>query len=181
MATAGSVGKYFREQMVGDIRTYYEEARQVIFVELQKLDAFSVNRLRNDLREKHARIFVSKNTLIRKALGDLKGFSFDASYVRGSTGMVFLSGDPVEACKLLADFAKGKESFKIKGGVLDERPVDEKAIKEVAKLPSREVLRGMCVNALAAVLSNCVGVLNNILVQPLLVLQAIREKKEKEQ
>lgn len=179
MDTAGSVGKYFRKQMVGDIRKYYEEARQVIFVEFEKLDAFSVNLLRNDLREKHARIFVSKNTLIRKALGELKGLSLDEQYVRGSTGMVFLAGDPVEACKLLADFAREKESFKIKGGILDERPVDEKAVKAVAKMPSREVLRGMCVNALAATVGNCVSVLNNILVQMVLVVKAVQEKKEK--
>ncbi len=179
MDTTTSVGKYFRGKMVDEIRKHYDDTRQVIFVELEKLDAFSVNVLRNDLREKQARIFVSKNTLIRRALGELKGIPLDRQYVKGSTGLVFLQGDPIAVCKLLMDFAKEKESFKIKGGILDERAVDEKTVKDLAKMPSREILRSMCVNALAVALAGGIGVLHSMLHQLVLVMNAIREKKEK--
>jgi len=179
--TTNNIGKYFRERIVQDIRKSYDSSKKVVFVEIEKLDAFSLNQLRNNLRDKKARIVVSKNTLIKKAFGSGAAVALDEKYVKGSTGIIFMDGDPVDACKMLVDFAKDKESFKIKGGILEEQNLDESKLKALAKLPSQVVLRGMCVNVLASALGNCVGVLNNILVQFVLVINAIHEKKEKGQ
>lgn len=175
---SSSIGRYFRERIVRDLKKSYDQTQKVVFVEFDKIDAFTMNKLRNNLSEKQARLVVTKNTLISKVIQET-GSEIDLKDCKGNTAMVFFAGDLVESCKVLVDFTKEKEAFKIKGGVIDGQLIAEAKIKELSALPSQQVLRGMCVNALASTLGGCVGVLNNILVQFVLTIQAIHDKKQK--
>lgn len=175
---SSSIGRYFRERIVRDLKRSYDQTQKVVFVEFDKIDAFTMNKLRNNLSDKQARMVVTKNTLISKVLKDT-GSSVDLKDCKGNTALIFLAGDLIESCKILVDFSKEKEAFKIKGAVIDGQLLAEAKIKELSALPSQQVLRGMCVNVLSSTLGSCVGVLNNILVQFVLAIQAIHDKKQK--
>jgi large subunit ribosomal protein L10 len=58
----------------------------------------------------------------------------------GPTAVAFVHGDPVQAAKDLAEFARTHPALVVKGGVLDGRVVDADSVRQLATLESREVM-----------------------------------------
>lgn len=76
---------------------------------------------------------------------------------RCSIALVFAS-DMIGASKIIADLAK-EDKLTVKGGLMDGESLDVAAIKRLADLPSKQTLRGMLVNILAAPLSGLARVI----------------------
>lgn len=68
----------------------------------------------------------------------------------------------------------------IKAGILDGKVIEEKDVKALAALPSKEQLIAKLLGSMNAPLSNTVGVLSAIIRNAVGVVAAIRDKKEKE-
>ncbi|KKW32601.1 MAG: 50S ribosomal protein L10, partial [Candidatus Uhrbacteria bacterium GW2011_GWA2_52_8d] len=85
--------------------------------------------------------------------------------------------DEVAAAKLIAEFAKDRETIQILGGILEGKFVGSDAIKQLATLPSREQLLAMLVRSLNAPISGFVHVLAGNLRSLVYVLNAIRAAK----
>ena len=68
----------------------------------------------------------------------------------------------------------------IKVGILDGKVIDAKEVKALANLPSREELIAKLLGSMNAPIANTVGVLSGIIRNFVGVVEAYREKKEKE-
>ena len=114
--------------------------RQTFFViQHGSTPANSLDGLRTKLRAGRARYLVIKNSLAKKALDKAKLEKLSDS-LAGSCGFAFSSGDPVLSSKILVDFAKQNEGFKIQTGYMNGKILGLDEIKALANLPSREVL-----------------------------------------
>ena len=60
------VGLLVREQIVTKIKDESADIGACLFVSFEKTPAFSLNMLRNDLRDAGVRLFISKNSLASK-------------------------------------------------------------------------------------------------------------------
>ena len=89
------------------------------------------------------------------------------------------SADPVAVSKVLVTFAKEHEGFKVRGAVVEGQALTVDAVKALAALPSRDVLLAKMVGGMQAPVSGFVGVLAGVLRQAVLVMNAIRQSKEK--
>ena len=140
------------------------------------VSATSLDKLRAKLRGGKARYFAVKNTLGQKALerADLKEM---AGHVVGKCGITLTSGDPVFSSKVLMDFAKENESFKVQAGYLNGQIMGADQIKVLANLPSREVLLSRVVGQIQAPISGFVNVLSGTLRKFVTVVDAIAKKK----
>ena len=65
-----------------------------------------------------------------------------SSMMVGPTAVIWASLDPVQPAKLITEFAKQKESFLVKGGVMDGSALSIEQVEALAKLPSRNELLG---------------------------------------
>jgi large subunit ribosomal protein L10 len=92
---------------------------------------------------------IAKNTLLRRAAEGSK-LAEIAAHFDGPTAIAFSFGDPVGLAKILTEFAKDHESLKLRGGMLEGRPVDAAAIGTLATLPSLDALRGKIVGLIQA-------------------------------
>ena len=92
---------------------------------------------------------MAKNTLLRRATAD-SGAAAIAHCFEGPTAVAFSFGDPVGLAKVLVDYAKENERFKLKGGFMDGQPLGPAEIATVATLPSLEELRGRLAGLLQA-------------------------------
>jgi large subunit ribosomal protein L10 len=141
-----------------------------------KVPATNIDKLRAKLRSAKTRYLVVKNTLGQRALerANLKEL---AGHVQGACGIAFTSGDAVMPSKLLMEFAKENESFKVQAGYMQGRAMSLDQIKVLASLPSREVLLSKVVGTIQAPISGFVNVLAGTLRKFVNVVDAIAKKK----
>ena len=173
------IGLLTREKIVQDLKEKVTKTEGLFFVGFSKVGAFPFNLLRNALRDSQATIFVAKNSLFKKALSEL-GWEDINVLLDAETGAVFVDDkDVVKPCKVLVEFAKESEALTIKGGMIKDKKVTAKEVDALAKLPSKEVLLGAAVSALASPLSGFVNALNQVILK--FVWAIVEVKKTKEQ
>ena len=151
--------------------------RPVFFItQYAGVSAASLDKLRVTLRGSNSRYLVVKNSLGRKALGKGK-FSALADSMTGACGIAFTNGDPVLSSKILVDFSKVNEGFKVQSGFIDGTVIGADQVKALANLPSREVLIARVVGGVQAPISRFVRVLSGTVRRIVTVLDAIAKKK----
>ena len=91
---------------------------------------------------------MTKNRLVKRAL---TGTSFEtlSPLFTGPTAIAF-SDDPVAAAKVVVAYANRNDKLTIVGGGLAGRQIDVAEVRELASLPSLDVLRGRLIGLLQA-------------------------------
>ncbi|MFN4196938.1 MAG: 50S ribosomal protein L10 [Caldimicrobium sp.] len=173
------ITKAKKAEMLKNLREKLGRSDAVFIASFKGLKVIEVNEIRKLVREKDGEYRVFKNNLIRIATDD-SPFKPVMDYVEGPCALVFSYKDPVEIAKVLKEFIKNHSGLELKGLVFKGKGYDAKAIDELVKLPSKEVLMAQLLGTIQAPLANFVGVFSAILRQFLYVLKAIEEKKSKE-
>ena len=163
--------------IVQDIKKRLEKSQVVILTDYRGLNVAAITELRRQLREEGIEFKVVKNTLTKIAAHEL-GYDALKEQLEGPTAVAFSYQDPVAAAKILTKFAKGNDKLEIKGGMLEGNFLDLAAIRELADLPSREVLLGRVLGAFQSPLTAFAGVLQGNIRNLVYVLDSIREQKE---
>jgi large subunit ribosomal protein L10 len=173
------IGLLTRERIVEEIKQNLKGTEGCFFISFNKVGAFPFNQLRNNLRDSGATIFVAKNSLFKKTLGEL-GWEDIGSFLEAETGLVIVKDQDVAGpCKILAEFTKETEALSLKGGLIRDKKVTPKELNTLAKLPSREVLIGQVVFSFAFPLSGFLNALNQIILKFVWVIQEVKKLKEK--
>ena len=136
-----------------------------------------MDKLRSLLRQSKSKYVVVKNRLGKRALEKNAKLKPIAEHFTGACGITFSSGDPVGPCKVLVDFARENEVFKIQIGYLNGQIIGVDQIKSLASLPSREVLLSRVVGQIQAPISGFAQVLAGALRKMVTVLDAVAKKK----
>jgi large subunit ribosomal protein L10 len=162
---------------VAAIKDRLGRAKCMVVAEYRGLDVKEITELRQQTRDVGVEFKVFKNTLAARAATELDIEGLDA-YLEGPNAFAFGYDDPVASAKVLAEFAKTHEELVIKCGVLDGRVVDAAAVKELADLPSREVLLAMVLRGMQGPISGLVNVLQGTIRNLVYALEAVRQQKE---
>ena len=109
-----------------------------VLVDYKGINVEDDTKLRRELREAGVEYAVIKNTMIRFAAKEL-GFDLFDEHLNGTTALAISTGDDVvSAAKILNEYAKKHDNFKIKAGYLEAIPASE--VQKLADMPSREGL-----------------------------------------
>ena len=165
--------------LVDEIKEKIEKSQSIILVNNHGLTVEEVTKLRKELREHGVDYKVYKNTMLKRAF-DATGNEAANDLLVGPTVVAFGIEDAVQPAKILNDFAEDNERLEIKGGLLDGRIVSVDEVKELAKLPSREVLIAQLLGGLNAPIQGLATVLSGNIRGLAVALNQIREKKEEE-
>lgn len=175
MKTTG-LSRVSKEIIIGEIEKEIKK-RPAFFVAQQgPLSAAALDKLRVKLRPTNTRYLVVKNSLGRKAFDKTNLAAFGES-LTGTCGIAFTSGDVVASSKVLVEFAKENENFRIQKAYFNGETVGAEKIKVLASLPSREILIAKAVGGIQAPLSRFVGALSGTMRKIVSVLDAISKKK----
>ena len=168
-------------QKIEVLRDTSERIRDVRGIYLADFSGMSVEKLsllRKKCREQKVQFRVIKNTLLKRAFNE-RGITELDRFLEGPTGLVFSPRDSVAPAKILSDFAKEFEKPRVKAAVVDGRFYDTKAIAQLAKLPSREVLLSQLIGTFVAPMSNFLGAVNALLATPANMADALAKEKSK--
>jgi large subunit ribosomal protein L10 len=165
-----------KKVVVEEIKQKIQDAKSVVFVKFNGLTVAQDTELRREFRKNNVEYKVLKNTLIRRAFNDLGVTAFDED-LNGPTSVAF-GADETGAAKVIVDAVKKyDDKVAIKCAYVEGNKVDEKGVKELAAMPSKEQLVAKMLGSLQAPIANFVGVLSAMPRSLVIALNAVAEKK----
>lgn len=127
-----------KKLMIADLAVKLKDSTSGVLVDYCGITVEKDTKLRADLRKAGVDYTVIKNTYIKKA-ADIAGLEGFDSALEGMTAIA-VSADPIAPSKVLYNFAKDNEFFKIKAGFIDGRVISAAEVKNLAEIPSKEGL-----------------------------------------
>jgi large subunit ribosomal protein L10 len=145
--------------MVAELAEDFGRASIALVTEYKGMKAGESDDMRRRIRAVRGEFRVTKNTLLRRAIKDTNFAPLDG-HLGGPVGLILSYADPVELAKTVSSFKDFGEKFKIRGGVLDGKPLTPAEINELANLPPREVIMAQLLGLLQAPATQLVRLLN---------------------
>jgi large subunit ribosomal protein L10 len=160
--------------VVDEIAEQIDSAEAIFAVDYRGISVAQVAELRSKLRDVDARFRVVKNSLSERA-ADKAGAPDLKPMLIGPTALALVHGDAALAAKALNDAARQLNLLEFKGGLLNGVVLTADEVRSIARLPSRDVLRGQLVGTIAAPLTGLARGLNALITGIAIQLQAIAE------
>ena len=152
-----SLNRSEKEAVIKEVTDLAAKAQTLVMAEYRGITVADMTKLRTDARSKGVALSVLKNTLARRAVA---GSSFEVvgEQMTGALSYGF-SEDAVAAAKVVADFAKTNDKLVIRGGVYGGKALDADGVKQLASIPTKEVLLAQLCGLLMSPMSRTAVVL----------------------
>lgn len=165
-----------KKAQVEELVEKFQSAVSGILVDYRGLTVEEDTNLRAKLREAQVEYKVVKNTLVRFAANQV-GFEALDPVLNGPTSLALSFEDPVAAAKIFTEFAKENENLEIKAGFLDGKIIGIDEIKDLAKLPSKDVLIAKVMGGLNSPATKIACALSGIASSLARALDAVAQQK----
>lgn len=126
-----------KAKQVSTLSGFAQVAPFIVLAEFRGIKVSEVNQFRRDLEKNGMRYKVIKNTLAKRAFGEVGVAGLDQN-LKGMTGVVFSGADPIGSAKVLKDLLKTLPTLKVRAGFFDGAPLAANCVDTVSSLPSRE-------------------------------------------
>lgn len=154
-----------KQAKVKELSEKFKKAKMIVFTEYRGISVEDDTKLRANMRSENNEYYVVKNSTILYALKEagIEGIE----KLEGPTAIAIGYEDYVSPAKIVNDYAKTNDAYKIRAGIMDGKVVSLEEVQKLANLPSRDTLYAMLASAL-------LGNIRNLAV----VLDQTREKQE---
>jgi len=131
--------KELKQQIVEELSKEFTKDVSVFYADFKGQTVKDLEALRKAVREAEGKARIVKNTLARIAF---KNNDIDVDFQENN---IFIWGeDQITLAKIITKHAAAnKDSFKIKGAVIEGEVKDVAYVEEVSKLPTKDELLGM--------------------------------------
>ena len=153
-----------KEELVNALAERIKSAKVIILTDYRGINVADVTKLRADLRNVNAEYKVIKNNIVKRAL-DKNGESGLDELLTGPTAVLMGDEDYLEPAKIVYNFAKNNDFYKIKGGIIDGKVMTAEEIITLAKLPSKQELLSKLAGCLLANISKLAVALDQVRAQ----------------
>lgn len=165
-----------KKQQVAELAECFKAANVGVLVNYSGINVEDDTKLRKQLREAGCQYKVVKNTLLHLAFEQAGIEGLDEA-LSGTTAIAYSENGYTDAPKILSDYAKDHENYQIKAGFIDGTQVDAHGIRDLAKLPPKEVLIAQVLGGFNAPIQGFANVLNGTMRSLVIALNAIAEKQ----
>jgi len=186
-----------KEKIVAKLSEKVSRAKGLVFANYQGLTHVQLENLKRKVKSLNADLVVTKNTLLKLALGKgttgLKGTTSTTGSsprdtrdtrttratfeLEGPTATLFLYADPIEPLKALAKTIKELNLLTVKLAFIEGKELTSDEVLKLATLPSRETLLTQLVFGLKSPIFGLHRALNWNIQKLVLTLKAIESKK----
>lgn len=172
-----AITKERKGELIEDYTELLKKSQAVIIATYGGMNMPQLNKVRSQVRGVQAEFHVTKNTLIARTFKSA-GYSVPEDWLKGATAVSFCFGDPPPVAKVLGQLSVEIENLKVVGGVVGGQTVDVAGVKDLATLPTLDVLRAQILGAIAGPASGLVGVVNAAVGGVMYALQARIDKEQ---
>ena len=171
-----------KEQKVEQVELLTEKlkkAKVAVLTDYRGLKVSQIQELRGKLRGGDVEYRVVKNTLARRA-AEAAGYPALQADIKGPVAIAFGYDDDLGApAKLINEFVRATRlKLDVVGGLVEGRVFSPEQVKQLADLPSREVLIAQLMGTLQSPVAQLVGIMQTPLQQLMGVLNAYKTKLE---
>lgn len=152
-----SLNRSEKEALITDVASLAAKAQTLVMAEYRGIKVADMTKLRTNARSSGVALTVLKNTLARRAVVGSR-FAVVADLMTGPLIYGF-SEDAVAAARVLADFAKTDDKLVIRGGAYGGKALDVAQVKQLASIPSKEVLLAQLLGLMQSPVSRMARVL----------------------
>ncbi|OHA79785.1 MAG: 50S ribosomal protein L10 [Candidatus Yonathbacteria bacterium RIFCSPHIGHO2_01_FULL_44_41] len=142
-----AITKQKKVELIASMKERLAGAKSVVFVNFKALSAAETKMLRRKLSVDKVGYFVTKKTLAKRVLGDLKAKG-DIPELPGELAIAY--GEdllaPARETYAFQTTPRDKGSISIMGGIFDGEYKTKEEMMAIAMIPPLQVLRGMFVN-----------------------------------
>ena len=159
-----SLNRSEKQAVIDEVTGLAAIAQTLVMAEYRGITVADMTKLRSQARDKGVNLSVLKNTLARRAVA---GSAFDVLSDQMTGPLIYgFSTDAVAAAKVVADFAKTNDKLVIRAGAMAGKVLDVNGVKQLASIPSKEVL-----------LAQLLGLMQSPISRTARVLAALAEQK----
>ena len=159
-----SLNRSEKEAVITEVTSLAAKAQTLVIAEYRGITVAAMTQLRANARSNGVSLSVLKNTLARRAVA---GSPFEVVADQMTGPLIYgFSVDAVAAAKVVAEFAKTNDKLVIRGGAFAGKALDVNGVKQLASIPSKEVL-----------LAQLLGLMQSPISRTARVLAAVAEKR----
>ena len=157
-----------KKEEVSKLAEEMKEAKLILLTDYRGINVADDTALRKAVRAANGEYLVIKNNITRRALKEC-GYELPEEVLEGPTAVIIAKEEYLPVLKAIYNYAKDKDFYTIKSGVLEGKVSSEEELTVLAQLPSREELIAKLAGCLLANVSKLAA-----------TLDAVRVKKEAE-
>jgi len=165
-----------KKDEVQELSEKLKKAESFVLADYRGINVEQVTELRNELRKAEVEYKVIKNTLTAFAAKE-NGLVDLLPHLEGPTAIAISYTDPVAPAKILNNYVKKNDKFKLKVGYVEGRVINADEVKMLAEIPPREELIAKMLGSFNAPITGFVNVLNGNIRGLVVALNAIAEKQ----
>lgn len=158
--------RQMKQAKIEEIKEKLQKSQSVILASYQGLTVEEDTQLRKSLREAGVEYKVYKNTLVILAAKEL-GIEGLEEHLQGPVSIAIGYDDVTAPARILNDFTKTHKKLELKAGLVQGEIYDVDKVKQLANIPSKDVLIAKLLGSIKSPVSKFAYVLN-----------AIKESKE---
>lgn len=149
-----------KQRQVAELAEKLGRMRSAVLSDYRGLSVAQLEELRASLRQAGVDYLVLKNTLARRA-GEQAGLSEFTPQFIGPTAIAISYQDISAPARLLIDYARAnRRADMVRGGMAEGQLLSSAEVRQLADLPSREVLIAQLLGLLESPLSRLAGLLD---------------------
>ncbi len=160
---------------VKDLTEKIEKSKAVYVVDYRGLKNKQLQELRKTLKPIASEFVITKNRLLKLALGN-KASAFEKA-LTDTTATLFTYADEIAPLKAVINFFKTAGMGRTKAGLLGENPIAESDLARLSTLPTRQVLLATLVRQLNSPIQGLHYALQWNLNRLVWALNAVQDKK----
>ena len=150
-------------ETVQELRDRIERCVIAIATDYRGLTVTEMGQLRRAIREAGVEMRVVKNRLFLRALQEADRPEM-AELLEGPTAIIFGYDDVVAPARVANEYMRtARNAFAVRNGAMDGRLLSTADLRDLASLPSREILAGQVAGALQAPVTQLSGLLSRLL------------------
>ena len=138
-----------KKAIVAELSERLKSSITGVVVSYEGINTEDDTKLRKELRENDVKYTVVKNTLLSRACEEA-GLDDIKPVLEGTTAIATSDSEYAAAARILCNYAKDHDNFKVKSAYLDGPVIDMDTIVALSKLPTREVLLANVLGAFQA-------------------------------
>jgi large subunit ribosomal protein L10 len=152
-----SLNRSEKQAVIDEVNGLAAKAQTLVIAEYRGITVADMTKLRSTARSNGVSLSVLKNTLARRAVA---GSAFDVVADQMTGPLIYgFSEDAVAAAKVVADFAKTNDKLVIRAGAYGGKALDVNGVKQLANIPSKEVLLAQLLGLMQSPISRTARVL----------------------
>lgn len=171
-----AISRKKKETLVEEYVKDLNNSEAIIVTSYRGLRVPQIEQLRGKIRDAEGHFAVVKNTLAQRALEEA-GLPVKDDLLTGPIGIGFCYHNVTGVAKAITDFSKDNDLLIIKGGYMGAKVISDVAVKDLASLPSLDVLRAQLLGLINAPASRLAGVVAGGVRQLVNVVNAYAEKE----